>query len=47
MAAPVLGVPVLEASVGVVTVGTLDEGRVTGLVAEAAIALAEALRMTV
>ena len=47
MAAPVLGIPVLEASVGIVTVGTLDERRVTGLVAEAAIALAEALRMTV
>lgn len=47
MSAPVLGVPVLEASVGVVTVQSLDERRVTGLVAQAAVALAEALRMTV
>lgn len=47
MAAPVLGVAVLEASVGVVTVESMDEHRVRGLVAEAALALSEALRMTV
>ena len=47
LAAPVIGIPVLEGSVGVVTVESLDEKRVTGLVAEAAVAVAEALRMTV
>lgn len=47
LAAPVVGVAVLEGSVGVVTVESLDERRVSGLVAEAAVALAEALRMTV
>lgn len=47
LAAPVLGISVLEASVGVLTVESLDEVRVTGLVSEAAAALAEALRMTV
>lgn len=47
MAAPVVGVSVLEASVGVVTVQSLDEGWVAGLVAQAAVAVAEALRMTV
>jgi DNA-binding IclR family transcriptional regulator len=47
LSAAVLGLPVLEASVGVVTVKTLDEGRVAGLVSQAAVALGEALRMTV
>jgi DNA-binding IclR family transcriptional regulator len=47
LAAPVLGIAVLEASVGVVTVESLDEERVAALVAEAADAVAEALRMTV
>jgi DNA-binding IclR family transcriptional regulator len=47
LAAAVLGLPLLEASVGVVTVKTLDEERVAGLVSQAAGALAEALRMTV
>ena len=47
LSAAVLGLPVLEASVGVVTVKTLDEERVAGLVSQAAVALAEALRMTV
>lgn len=47
LAAPILGLPVLEASVGVVTVRSLDEERVAGLVAQAAGALAEALQMTV
>jgi DNA-binding IclR family transcriptional regulator len=47
LSAAVLGLPVLEASVGVVTVKTLDEGRVAGLVSQAALALGEALRMTV
>jgi hypothetical protein len=47
LSAPVLGLPLLEASVGVVTVKPLDEKRVTGLVAQAADTLGEAFRMTV
>lgn len=47
LAAPVLGLPGLEASLGVVTVESLDEKRVAVLVAQAAAAMAEALRMTV
>jgi DNA-binding IclR family transcriptional regulator len=47
LSAAVLGLPILEASVGVVTVKSVDEERVAGLVAQASVALAEALRMTV
>ena len=47
LSAPLLGLPMLEASVGVVTLKTLDEERVAGLVTQAAAALVEALKMTV
>ena len=47
LAAPVPGLSTLECSVGVVSVESLDEERVSGLVLEAAGALAEALRMSV
>ena len=47
LAAPVLSLPTLESSVGVVAVESLDEVRVAGLVVEAAVALGEALSMTV
>jgi DNA-binding IclR family transcriptional regulator len=47
LSAAVLGLPDLEASVGVVTVKALDETRVTALVAQAALAMTEALTMTV
>jgi DNA-binding IclR family transcriptional regulator len=47
LAAPVLGIAMLEASVGVITVESLDERRLAPLVAEAAAAVAEALQMTV
>lgn len=44
LAAPILGVAGLEASVGVVTVAELDEDAASGLVAKAAAAIAAALR---
>lgn len=43
LAAPILGVPGLEASVGVVTLAELDENSVSGLVADAASSIAAAL----
>ena len=46
LAAPVLGTPALEASVGVVTVRSLDEPRVAVLVAQAARDVADALRLS-
>ncbi|HET6505007.1 MAG TPA: helix-turn-helix domain-containing protein [Amycolatopsis sp.] len=44
LAAPVRGVPGLRASVGVVSLGPMDSGKVAPHVLEAAAALAEALR---